>query len=63
MKVRNDLLSLVCIAEAFFRQIKSFMRFHLAFVFGLLTYHLIDFHKNLLIKESEAQKQKLVEML
>ena len=29
----------------FFRQIKSFIRFHLAFVFGLQTYYLIDFSK------------------
>ena len=31
--------------DTFFRQIKSFLRFHLAFVFGLQTYFLIDFSK------------------
>ena len=31
--------------DVFFRQIKSFIRFRLAFVFGLQTYFLIDFSK------------------
>ena len=31
--------------DNFFRQIKSFIRFRLAFVFGLQTYYLIDFSK------------------
>ena len=38
---RSNLLTL----DTFFRQIKSFLRFHLAFVFGLQTYYLIDFSK------------------
>ena len=31
--------------DAFFRQIKLFRRFRLAFSFGLQTYYLIDFSK------------------
>ena len=33
------------ILDTFFRQIKWFLRFRLAFVFGLQTYYLIDFSK------------------
>ena len=31
--------------DTFFRQIKLFLRFRLAFVFGLQTYYLIDFSR------------------
>ena len=31
--------------DVFFRQIKLFIRFRLAFVFGLKTHYLIDFSK------------------
>ena len=34
-----------CRLDTFFRQIKSFRRFRLAFSFGLQTYYLIDFSK------------------
>ena len=40
-----NLASMICLLDAFFRQIKSFRRFRLAFVFGLQTYYLIDFSK------------------
>ena len=36
----------LCAIDTFFRQIKSFLRFRLAFAFGLQTYDLIDFIKN-----------------
>ena len=36
---------LVYLLDAFFRQIKSFIRFRSAFVFGLQTYYLIYFSK------------------
>ena len=41
--------------DAFFRQIKSFLRFRLAFVFGLQTYYLIGFSK---IYQSKGLKPK-----
>ena len=48
----------------FFRQNKSFIRFRLAFVFGLQTYYLIDFSKIYRLKgTSGAQKQRLNEIL
>ena len=51
--------------HTFFRQIKSFLRFRLAFVFGLQTYYLIDFSKIYQLKglDSGAQKQRLNEIL
>ena len=40
-----------------FRQIKSFLRFRLAFVFGLQTYYLIDFSKIYQSKGLEPKKK------
>ena len=40
-KVRTDIFTL----DAFYHQIKSFIKFCLAFVFGLQTYYLIHFSK------------------
>ena len=44
-KIVTPKTSKVVPLDTFFRQIKSFLRFHLAFVFGLQTYYLIDFSK------------------
>ena len=43
--------------DTFFRQIKSFLRFRLAFVFGLQTYYLIDFSKNYRLKSLEPKNK------
>ena len=43
--------------DTFFRQIKSFLRFRLAFVFGLQTYYLIDFSKNYWLKSLEPKNK------
>ena len=43
--------------DTFFRQIKSFLRFRLAFVFGLQTYYLIDFSKNYQLKSLEPKNK------
>ena len=57
----------VYLLDIFFCQIKSFIRFRSAFVFGLQTYYLIS--KNLSdanclsIKGSGGQKQRLKEIL
>ena len=47
----------VCILDTFFRQIKSFLRFRLAFVFGLQTYYLIDFSKIYQLKGLEPKNK------
>ena len=56
-------IGVMYVLDTFFRQIKSFIRFRLDLFFGLQTYYLIDFSKNLLIKESGAQKQRRNEVL
>ena len=43
--------------DTFFRQIKSFLRFCLAFVFGLQTYYLIDFSKIYRLKGLEPKNK------
>ena len=43
--------------DTFFRQIKSFLRFRLAFVFGLQTYYLIDFSKIYQLKGLEPKNK------
>ena len=43
--------------DTFFRQIKSFLRFRLAFVFGLQTYYLIDFSKIYRLKGLEPKNK------
>ena len=43
--------------NTFFRQIKSFLRFRLAFVFGLQTYYLIDFSKIYQLKGLEPKNK------
>ena len=43
--------------DTFFRQIKSFLRFRLAFVFGLQTYYLIDFSKIYPLKGLEPKNK------
>ena len=43
--------------DTFFRQIKSFLRFCLAFVFGLQTYYLIDFSKSYQLKGLEPKNK------
>ena len=48
-----------CTSNAFFRQIKLFMRFRLVFVFGLQTYHLIDFSKIYQLKGLEPKNKGL----
>ena len=45
------------IDSTFFRQIKSFLRFRLAFVFGLQTYYLIDFSKIYRLKGLEPKNK------
>ena len=45
------------ILDTFFRQIKSFLRFRLAFVFGLQTYYLIDFSKIYQLKGLEPKNK------
>ena len=47
----------VYILDTFFRQIKSFLRFRLAFVFGLQTYYLIDFSKIYQLKGLEPKNK------
>ena len=47
----------VCTVDTFFRQIKSFLRFRLAFVFGLQTYYLIDFSKIYQLKGLEPKNK------
>ena len=47
----------LCTLDTFFRQIKSFLRFRLAFVFGLQTYYLIDFSKIYQLKGLKPKKQ------
>ena len=47
----------VRVVDTFFRQIKSFLRFCLAFVFGLQTYYLIDFSKNYRLKSLEPKNK------
>ena len=47
----------VCTLDTFFRQIKSFIRYHFAFVFGLQTYYLIDFSKIYQLKGLESKKK------
>ena len=56
-------IGVMYVLDTFFRQIKSFIRLRLDLFFGLQTYYLIDFSKNLLIKESGAQKQRRNEVL
>ena len=46
-----------CTLDTFFRQIKSFLRFRLAFVFGLQTYYLIDFSKSYQLKGLEPKNK------
>ena len=61
-----EVLEVRRLSDTFFRQIKSFIRFCLAFVFGLQTYYLIHFSKmyqNVSIKGSGVQKQRLNEIL
>ena len=41
--------------DTFFRQIKSFLRFRLSFVFGIQTYYMIDFSKIYGLKGLEPQ--------
>ena len=43
--------------DTFFRQIKLFLRFRLAFVFGLQTYYLIDFSKIYQLKGLEPKNK------
>ena len=45
------------VLDTFFRQIKSFLRFRLAFVFGLQTYYLIDFSKIYRLKGLEPKNK------
>ena len=45
------------ILDTFFCQIKSFIRFHLAFGFGLQTYYLIDFIRIYQLKGLEPKKK------
>ena len=45
--------------NAYFRQIKSFRRFRLAFSFGLQTYYLIDFSKIYPLKRLEPKNKGL----
>ena len=52
---RVEYLYVVCLLNTFFRQIKSFLRFRLAFVFGLQTYYLIDFSKIYRLKGLEPK--------
>ena len=52
----------MCRLDAFFRQIKLFRRFRLAFGLGLQTFLFDQFQLNLSIKWSEAQKQRLNEI-
>ena len=51
-----------CLCYAFTRcnfcQIKSFIRFHLAFVFGLQTFYLIDSSKIYKLKGLDSGAQK-----
>ena len=47
----------ICILDTFFCQIKSFLRFRLAFVFGLQTYYLIDFSKIYPLKGLEPKNK------
>ena len=47
----------VCTVDTFFRQIKSFLRFRLAFVFGLQTYYLIYFSKIYPLKGLEPKNK------
>ena len=44
-KVDTEMNKINDALDAFFRHIKLFIRFHLAFVFGLQTLYLIDFSK------------------
>ena len=50
-------LSILPSLDTFFRQIKSFLRFRLAFVFGLQTYYLIDFSKIYPLKGLEPKNK------
>ena len=50
-------LSILPSLDTFFRQIKSFLRFRLAFVFGLQTYYLIDFSKIYQLKALEPKNK------
>ena len=45
------------ILDTFFCQIKLFIRFHLAFGFGLQTYYLIDFIRIYQLKGLESKKK------
>ena len=47
----------VCTLNVFFHQIKSFLRFRLAFVFGLQSYYLIDFSKIYQLKGLEPKNK------
>ena len=53
----NSIKSHMCKLDTFFRQIKSFLRFRLAFVFGLQTYYLIDFSKIYQLKGLEPKNK------
>ena len=45
------------ILDTFFCQIKSFIRFHVAFGFGLQTYYLIDFIRIYQLKGLEPKNK------
>ena len=47
----------MCKLDTFFRQIKSFLRFRLAFVSGLQTYYMIDFIKIYRLKGLEPKNK------
>ena len=53
----TDKTGVHCALDTFFRQIKSFLRFRLAFIFGLQTYYLIDFSKIYQLKGLEPKNK------
>ena len=56
----NNIANLYVHLDTFFRQIKSFIGFRLAFVFGLQTYFLIDFSKIYRLKAKQNLMNDLI---